>query len=60
MSENRLDLTFFSAKIAELKKQIASVLVGQEQIVDLVLTAICSSQNAGCFIRGNGRTAGQY
>lgn len=40
MSENRLDLTFFSAKIAELKKQIASVLVGQEQIVDLVLTAI--------------------
>lgn len=40
MNENRLDLTFFSAKIAELKKQIASVLVGQDQIVDLVLTAI--------------------
>lgn len=36
MNENRLDLTFFSAKIAELKKQIASVLVGQDQIVDLV------------------------
>ena len=35
----RLDLTVFAEKI-RLKEQIAMVLVGQEQTVDLVLTAI--------------------
>lgn len=43
MEENtgqRVDLTAFSEKIEELKKRIASVIVGQEQAVDLVLTAI--------------------
>ena len=36
----RLDLTLFAEKIRRLKEQIAMVLVGQEQTVDLVLTAI--------------------
>ena len=36
----RLDLTLFAEKIRRLKEQIATVLVGQEQTVDLVLTAI--------------------
>lgn len=43
MEENigqRVDLTAFSEKIEELKNRIASVIVGQEQAVDLVLTAI--------------------
>ena len=39
-TEQRVDLTLFSEKIQELKDQIASVIVGQEQMVDLVLTAI--------------------
>lgn len=38
--EQRVDLTFFSGKIQELRERIASVVVGQEQTVDLVLTAI--------------------
>ena len=38
--EQRVDLTLFSEKIQELKDQIASVIVGQEQTVDLVLAAI--------------------
>lgn len=38
--EQRVDLTFFSGKIQELRDRIASVVVGQEQTVDLLLTAI--------------------
>ncbi|WP_299993066.1 MoxR family ATPase [uncultured Bacteroides sp.] len=38
--EQRVDLTFFSGKIQELWDRIASVVVGQEQTVDLLLTAI--------------------
>ena len=39
-TEKRLDLTLFSEKIQALKDRIATVIVGQEQIVDLVLTAV--------------------
>ena len=39
-TEQRIDLTLFSEKIQGLKERIASVIVGQEQTVDLVLTAI--------------------
>ena len=42
-TEQRVDLTLFSEKIQELKDQIASVIVGQEQTVDLVLTAILAN-----------------
>ena len=42
-TEQRVDLTLFSGKIQELKDQIASVIVGQEQTVDLVLTAILAN-----------------
>ena len=38
-TEKRVDLTLFSEKIQALKDRIATVIVGQEQIVDLVLTA---------------------
>ena len=38
-TEQRVDLTLFSEKIQELKDRIASVIVGQEQMMDLVLTA---------------------
>ena len=33
-TEQRVDLTLFSGKIQELKDQIASVIVGQEQTED--------------------------
>ena len=42
-TEQRVDLTLFSEKIQELKDQIASVIVGQEQTVDLVLAAILAN-----------------
>jgi MoxR-like ATPase len=35
-----VDLTAFSDKIEEIRKQIATVIVGQEQVVSLLLTAI--------------------
>ena len=38
--KNRIDLTDFSAKVENLKSQIASIVVGQEQAVDLILTAL--------------------
>lgn len=41
--EKRVDLSLFSEKIQELKEQIASVVVGQEQVVDLVLTAVLAN-----------------
>ena len=38
--KNRLDLTDFSAKVESLKSKIASIVVGQEFAVDLILTAL--------------------
>ena len=38
--KNRLDLTDFSAKVDSLKSKIASIVVGQEHAVDLILTAL--------------------
>ena len=56
--EKRVDLTLFSEKIQELKDQIASVIVGQEQIVDLVLTAILA--NGHVLIEGVPGVAEQW
>lgn len=39
-TERRVDLTLFSERIKELKKTIATIIVGQEQVVDLLLAAI--------------------
>ena len=39
-TEKRVDLTLFSEKIQALKDRIATVIVGQEQKVDLVLTVV--------------------
>ena len=50
-TEQRVDLTLFSEKIQELKDRIASVIVGQEQTVDLVLTAILANGHVLIFIR---------
>ena len=38
--ESRIDLTEFSEKVESLKTQIATVIVGQEMAVDLILTAL--------------------
>ena len=43
MEEQRLDLTLFSEKIEKLRSEIAKVIVGQEQAVDLVLTCILAN-----------------
>ncbi len=47
MEENnqnpRIDLTQFSEKIARLRENISDIIVGQEQAVDLVLTAILAN-----------------
>lgn len=43
MEEQRLDLTLFSEKIEKLRYEIAQVIVGQEQTVDLVLTCILAN-----------------
>lgn len=40
---NRIDLTAFLEKVAALKKEIASIIVGQEQGVDLILTALLAN-----------------
>ena len=42
-TEKRVDLTLFSEKIQALKDRIATVIVGQELIVDLVLTAVLAN-----------------
>lgn len=42
----RTDLTLFSEKMREIKQQIASVIVGQECTVDLVLTTILANGHA--------------
>lgn len=39
----RTDLTLFSEKMRELKQHIATVIVGQEKTVDLILTAILAN-----------------
>lgn len=41
--KQRIDLTGFSDKVQQLKEQIAAVIVEQEQIVDLLLTAILAN-----------------
>ena len=38
--KNRIDLTDFSAKVESLKNEIASIVVGQEKAVELILTAL--------------------
>jgi len=40
---NRIDLTAFAEKAAALKAEIAAIIVGQEQGVDLVLTALLAN-----------------
>ena len=40
--EERLNLTEFAERIAELKARIAETVVGQETVIDLLLTAILS------------------
>ncbi len=42
-TEKRVDLTLFSEKIQALKDRISMVIVGQEQTVDLVLTAVLAN-----------------
>lgn len=39
-TQQRIDLSAFSTQIEKLKKHISSVIVGQEQTVDLILTGI--------------------
>ncbi|MDR3093584.1 MAG: MoxR family ATPase [Bacteroidales bacterium] len=43
MEELRMDCAAFSAKVEELKAQIAGVIVGQQQSVDLILTALLAN-----------------
>lgn len=50
MEEQRLDLTLFSEKIEKLRSEIAKVVVGQEQVIDLVLT--CVLANGHVLIEG--------
>ena len=42
-TEKRVDLTLFSEKIQALKDRIATVIMGQEQTVDLVLTVVLAN-----------------
>ena len=42
-TEKRVDLTLFSENIQALKDRIATVIVGQEQTVDLVLTVVLAN-----------------
>jgi len=45
-NEARTDLTLFNEKIKELKASIASIIVGQERTVDLLLTTILANGHA--------------
>jgi MoxR-like ATPase len=38
--ENRIDLAAFSAKIDELRAKIGNVIIGQEKVIDLLLTSL--------------------
>ncbi|MBQ0120150.1 MAG: MoxR family ATPase [Bacteroidales bacterium] len=40
MEQQRLDLSQFSQRVDELRDRIGKIIVGQEEVVDLVLTAI--------------------
>lgn len=40
---NRIDLTLFSSRIDQLREQIAQVIVGQNETVELLLTAILAN-----------------
>ena len=39
-TEERTDLTLFNEKIQQLRQEISTVIIGQTQAVDLLLTAI--------------------
>ena len=54
-TEKRVDLTLFSEKIQALKDRIATVIVGQEQTVDLVLTVVLA--NGHVLLEGVPRVA---
>lgn len=43
MEEQRLDLTLFSEKIERLRAEISKVIVGQDKVVELVLTCILAN-----------------
>lgn len=43
MEEQRLDLTLFSEKIERLRQEIAKVIVGQDEAIELVLTSILAN-----------------
>lgn len=43
MEEQRLDLTLFSEKIELLRKEIAKVIVGQDEAVNLLLTCVLAN-----------------
>ena len=53
-TEKRVDLTLFSEKIQALKDRIATVIVGQEQTVDLVLTVVLA--NGHVLLEGASKT----
>ncbi|MBP7768051.1 MAG: MoxR family ATPase [Prevotella sp.] len=40
MEQQRIDLTAFSQKLGDLKAQMAQVIVGQEEVIDLLLTCV--------------------
>jgi len=44
--QSRVDLTAFNARISEIKNEIGKVIVGQEQMIDLLLTAILADGHA--------------
>lgn len=42
-NEERTDLTLFAEKMQELKQHISEVIVGQEKVIDLILTAVLAN-----------------
>ena len=42
-TEERTDLTLFNEKIQQLRQEISTVIIGQTQAVDLLLTAILAN-----------------
>ncbi|MCE7864834.1 MAG: MoxR family ATPase [Bacteroidetes bacterium CHB5] len=44
--QSRVDLTAFNARVSEIKNEIGKVIVGQEQMIDLLLTAILADGHA--------------
>ena len=43
MENQRTDLTFFAERIEQLRRQIAQVIVGQQENIDLLLTAVLAN-----------------